>query len=97
MQKEHIYHPSVYKTQFCESTLTANGDCTGFGKHCSKAHGEVDLRQPLYDDSAEAANSGPLPLTSPSFPVKPDPTSSTGASDADPHGVCVFPSARLML
>lgn len=50
VQKEHIYHPSVYKTQLCESTLTPNGECIEYGRHCSKAHGEADLRQPVYNE-----------------------------------------------
>jgi hypothetical protein len=39
VQKEHIYHPSVYKTQFCEGRLNLAGECSDYGVHCSKAHG----------------------------------------------------------
>lgn len=54
VQKEHIYHPSVYKTQLCESTLNPNGDCTEYGRHCSKAHGPHDLRKPVLSDNTNA-------------------------------------------
>eukprot|EP00466_Bigelowiella_natans_P021527 jgi/Bigna1/72851/fgenesh1_pg.21_\ len=49
VQKEHIYHPSLYKTQLCESPLTEDGICAEFGIHCAKAHGIKDLRQPQYE------------------------------------------------
>mmetsp|Transcript_7801 Transcript_7801/g.11077 ORF Transcript_7801/g.11077 Transcript_7801/m.11077 type:complete len:639 (+) Transcript_7801:160-2076(+) len=49
VQKEHIYHPSLYKTQLCESPLTEDGICAEFGVHCAKAHGVKDLRQPQYE------------------------------------------------
>lgn len=49
VQKEHIYHPSLYKTQLCESPLTPDGTCAEFGLHCAKAHGEKDLREPQYE------------------------------------------------
>jgi len=49
VQKEHIYHPSVYKTQVCESPLCEDGVCAEFGVHCAKAHGMKDLRQPQYE------------------------------------------------
>ena len=43
----------MYKTQFCESPLKADGssECAEYGKHCCKAHGEADLRQPLVDET----------------------------------------------
>mmetsp|Transcript_8118 Transcript_8118/g.12253 ORF Transcript_8118/g.12253 Transcript_8118/m.12253 type:complete len:573 (+) Transcript_8118:64-1782(+) len=49
VQKEHIYHPSLYKTQLCESPLNEDGICVEFGVHCAKAHGVKDLRQPQYE------------------------------------------------
>jgi hypothetical protein len=60
VQKEHIYHPAVYKTQFCESPLKSDGsgECAEYDEHCSKAHGESDLRQPLHDDTGIAMRQG---------------------------------------
>ena len=33
----------------CENETDTRGFCTKYGAHCSFAHGERDLRQPVYE------------------------------------------------
>ena len=48
---ERRYHLRYYKTSPCVHETDTRGYCVKNGPHCAFAHGENDLRQPLYDDS----------------------------------------------
>ena len=47
--EEVIYHPSKYKTQLCSHAVDSDGSCTGYGRHCAKAHGEADRRMAVFE------------------------------------------------
>jgi len=51
--EEVIYHASKFKTQLCSHPLDKEGRCSGYGAHCAKAHGQSDLRQPLFESTDE--------------------------------------------
>jgi len=44
----------VFKTKICESDMDDKRHCKKFGQHCSKAHGEDDLRQPKRPNKNDA-------------------------------------------
>ena len=48
---ERRYHLRYYKTSPCVHETDQKGYCVKNGPHCAFAHGDNDLRQPVYDDS----------------------------------------------
>lgn len=46
---ERRYHLRYYKTCMCVHDTDARGYCVKNGPHCAFAHGNHDLRPPVYD------------------------------------------------
>lgn len=46
---ERRYHLRYYKTGICVYETDARGYCSKNGKHCAFAHGNQDLRNPVFD------------------------------------------------
>ena len=46
---ERRYHLRYYKTGICVYDTDSRGFCAKNGAHCAFAHGQNDLRNPLYD------------------------------------------------
>ena len=46
---ERHYHLRYYKTEKCVHPTTASGVCSKNGQNCVFAHGDDDLRDPVYD------------------------------------------------
>lgn len=46
---ERRYHLRYYKTAPCVHETDARGFCVKNGVHCAFAHGNTDLRNPVYD------------------------------------------------
>lgn len=46
---ERRYHLRYYKTCMCVHDTDARGLCVKNGAHCAFAHGNPDLRPPVYD------------------------------------------------
>lgn len=46
---ERRYHPRYYKTAMCVYETDANGFCVRNGAHCAYAHGNEDLREPIFE------------------------------------------------
>jgi len=46
---ERHYHLRYYKTEKCLHSTAGNGHCSKNGQHCMFAHGDDDLREPVYD------------------------------------------------
>lgn len=46
---ERRYHLRYYKTCMCVHDTDSRGFCTKNGPHCAFAHGNHDLRPPVYD------------------------------------------------
>lgn len=46
---ERRYHLRYYKTSPCVHETDPRGYCAKNGAHCAFAHGQLDLRQPVYD------------------------------------------------
>lgn len=52
--EEVIYHASKFRTQRCSHPIDKEGCCAGYGAHCAKAHGPLDLRQPVFESTDDA-------------------------------------------
>jgi len=46
---ERHYHLRYYKTEKCLHPTASNGHCSKNGQHCMFAHGDDDIREPVYD------------------------------------------------
>lgn len=46
---ERRYHLRYYKTSKCIYDTDSKGYCVKNGPHCAFAHGDDDLRQPVFD------------------------------------------------
>ena len=46
---ERHYHLRYYKTEKCLYPSASTGHCSKNGQHCMFAHGDDDLRDPVYD------------------------------------------------
>lgn len=56
---ERRYHLRYYKTGMCVYETDRNtGFCIKNGAHCAFAHGQHDLRQPIYDSREQASSDG---------------------------------------
>ena len=50
---ERRYHLRYYKTCVCVHETDTRGQCSKNGQHCAFAHGNDDLRQPIFEAGEE--------------------------------------------
>jgi len=55
---ERRYHLRYYKTCVCVHETDTRGQCSKNGQHCAFAHGNDDLRQPIFEAGEEEAGLG---------------------------------------
>lgn len=60
---ERRYHLRYYKTCMCVHDTDTRGLCVKNGAHCAFAHGNPDLRPPVYDIKEIQASIFPFVLT----------------------------------
>ncbi|ETO24110.1 hypothetical protein RFI_13049 [Reticulomyxa filosa] len=52
---EQMYHPNIYKTSMCINFTHPYGNCCKWGFYCTHAHGQDDVRVPLFRRSTAIA------------------------------------------